>query len=416
MQVFPQQKKESFVVLHHADSLVGSVLHGESIRELIGNVRLSQENTVITCDRAVEYFSRKYFVLEGNVRIKEDSLVFEGKQGAYWSDTKIMEGTNGVRLQEGKKKLTAEYGKYFAEEKKAFFQKNVVAVDTDATLFSDELTYFRSDKHLVATGNVLLSSLQENLKTYGEKFENIPSQNYSLISGAPIVIQVDTADDGTLDTLIISAKFMEVFRDSVEIFIARDSVLLVQDSLSASSGAMVYLRSQDSLILRGNPVVWYDVHQISGDSIFLKLLNKQLRNAYIEGRAFALSLADSQYKQRFNQLSGEKMKLVFAQKKIQNISVERRATSLYYLFDDDTNSIHKKPNGVNKASGDAVQISFTEKNIERIVVQGGVEGQYYPENIVEGKEADFYLDGFMKKNSPMIQIGNIKSIGKRKEL
>ena len=410
------QKKESYVVLHHADSLVGSVLNGENIRELIGNVRLSKENTVITCDRATEYYSRKYFVLEGNVRIKEDSLLFEGRRGSYWSDSKIMEGMDGVRLQEGKKNLTAEYGKYFAEERRATFQKNVVAIDSDATLKANALTYFRADKHLLATGNVSLTSAHENLKTFGENFENIPARNYSSMSGNPKIVQIDTFENGERDTLIITAKLLEVFRDSGEIFIARDSVVLMRDYLSATANALEYLRSLDSVILRGKPVVWYDVHQISGDSIFLKLANKQLHNAYIEGSAFALSLADSFFQQRYNQLSGERMQLTLRQKKIQHIIVEQHATSLYFLFDEDSSSLRKKPNGVNKASGDAVHISFGQKNIERIVVQGGVEGQYFPENLVERNEEDFRLDGFIQKESPIMQNKNNQSGRKKKEL
>ena len=233
--------------------------------------------------------------------------------------------------------------------------------------------------------------------------------------GAPKIVQVDTSENGELDTLIITAKLMEVFRDSIEKFNASDSVILVRDSLSAVASTMEYLRALDSVILRGNPVIWYDVHQISGDSIFLKLENKQLHNANIEGRAFAFSVADSLFPQRYNQLSGERMKLTFQQKKIQQIIVERRATSLYFLFDEDSSSIHKKPNGVNKVSGDVVHISFSKKNIERIVVQGGVEGQYYPENLAEGKDEDFRLDGFKKRESPVLNNRNGQSERKRKE-
>ena len=88
------------------------------------------------------------------------------------------------------------------------------------------------------------------------------------------------------------------------------------------------------------------------------------------------------------------MQLYFSEKKLQQIIVKKRATSLYFLFDEDTVFGGKKPNGANKSTGDEVRIVFENGRMKRITVVGGVEGQYFPENIVEGKEEEFRLENF----------------------
>ncbi len=388
------QRKETLVTLHHADSLIGKTLNGESVRELIGNVKLSQENVIVTCDKATEFLAKKYFLLEGNVKVKEDSLVFFGKRGTYSSETKIAEGFDGVRLEEGKKNLVATKGKYFSDERKAFFEGNVIANDTDVTLSANEVTYYRNDKHLFAIGNVILSNKSNSVKSYGERFENFPETKFSRLTGNPKVIEFDTTGDKTIDTLIVTADTIESLQDSLEHLWAKKNVEIVRDSVSATSGFLEYVHAKDSIMLLEKPFVFYGEHQVRGDSIVLLLEKKGLRKAFIKNRAMAISKADSSEQNRFNQLSGERMELFFEEKKLQRINVQRSATSLYFLFDDDSVSGKKKPNGINKASGDEVKISFDNSKIEKIVVVGGVEGQYFPENLIKGKEEEFRLDGF----------------------
>ncbi|MBS4027795.1 MAG: hypothetical protein KGZ58_04070 [Ignavibacteriales bacterium] len=393
------QKKETLVTLHHADSLVGTVLNGENVRMLVGNVRLSQEDIIITCDKATEFLARKFFVLEGNVRVKEDSMIFIGNRGTYSSETKIAEGMDNVRLEEVVhsgigKKLTARRGTYWTNERKAHFTDNVVAVDTDATLSANALTYFRADKHLLASGNVSIINSDNSIQSFGNYFENFPERKFSRLTGNPKVVEYDTASDGTIDTLVITADTLETIQDSLEHLWAKGNVSVLRDSVSATSGYLEFIRARDSILLFETPYVFYQEHQVSGDSIVLLLKEKQMEKAFIKNNAMAVSRADSLFSKRFNQLSGTNMELQFAEKQLQTILVRKSATSLYFLFDEDSTIETKKPNGVNKSTGDEVKIFFANKKVERIVIVGGVEGQYFPENLVAGKEEEFRLEKF----------------------
>jgi hypothetical protein len=66
---------------------------------------------------------------------------------------------------------------------------------------------------------------------------------------------------------------------------------------------------------------------------------------------------------------------------------------LYYIFETSDKG-DKKANGINYVSGDSVWIKFKDGKINRIKIVGGIEGTYYPEEMVEGKETSFNLEGF----------------------
>ncbi len=140
--------------------------------------------------------------------------------------------------------------------------------------------------------------------------------------------------------------------------------------------------------LRQAPVVWYDDNQASGDSITLYMSHNKLQRALILGRTFALSLSDSAYPARYNQLTGRKIEMFFQDDKLHEMAVDQNAISLYYLYDG------KDPNGANRTSGDVITMSFIDGKIDVIRIVRGIEGTYYPENMVLKKEAKYNLDGF----------------------
>jgi hypothetical protein len=145
--------------------------------------------------------------------------------------------------------------------------------------------------------------------------------------------------------------------------------------------------------LQRSPFIWYasdkhDDNQVSGDTIYIKLKKRRLETVYVREKAVAISRADSLYPKRFNQLTGQEIVLHFNDDKIQQVDVNTTATSLYYLFDKG------KGNGLNKSTGDQIRMTFMDGKIDKINAISNVEGQYYPEKMVKGKENDHNLPEF----------------------
>ncbi|MEX2089735.1 MAG: OstA-like protein, partial [Bacteroidota bacterium] len=342
----------------------------------------------IWCDSALRYMAVNKLELYGRVRIVRDSVTLLAPEAVYFGNEQRSEMKHGVRLLKGSMVLTASFGEYFTEEKRARFMDDVRVVDASSLTTANTLLFFEGEEKSIALGNVRVINTENHLTVYGDSLVNFDRLNYAVVSGNPRMVQVDTASDGRIDTLVVVSEVMESFRDSLQQFIARGNVAMARTDFSARCGEAIYRMEQDRMILRERPVVWHEGNQVSGDSIVVTLLEKRLHSVYVKGRAMAVSMADSTTARRFDQLTGREIVMQFAGNKLERIEAERNAVSMYYLFEEHV------PNGANRSSGDRIVIEFDEGKTDRIRIVGGVEGRYFPEPMIEGREMLYNLDGF----------------------
>jgi hypothetical protein len=85
--------------------------------------------------------------------------------------------------------------------------------------------------------------------------------------------------------------------------------------------------------------------------------------------------------QRVNILTGQQITMYFENEELYRVEVENKATSYYYIYEDD------EEKGMNKIIGDKISVFITNRRIERIVVESNPQlssGTYYP----PGKETE----------------------------
>ncbi len=423
------QEKEMIIVI--GDSLVGKVLDGESIREVSGNVVLTQGNVKITCNKAIQYLSRNDAELIGNVIATQDTLTIKTERGFYFGNQRKTSSNSGVILDDKKVILTANQGEYFFDENKAVFQSDVKLFDTVSTLTAQQLTYYRKQDRAVATvnvkivdsvntiyadtvdhlrkqqitiaaGNVLIKNNSNNTIVLGEHLEDYRQTKYTLIDKSPMLIQIDTSkttdtlgiETITLDTLFIQSKVMEVFREPEQKFIATDSVNIIRDLFSSKNHLTVYLKDEEKIITQkigeenNQPVLWYDNSQLTGDSITIYIHDKKIRQLDVDGNAFMVS-QNKNYPNRFDQSSASGIKMYFLDNKIQRAEFYGTVYSVYYLFEEE------QPNGLMKANSLDATILFEENEVSEVKLFGSPGSEYYPEHQVEGNEKTFLLPKFI---------------------
>jgi lipopolysaccharide export system protein LptA len=381
-------QNKNLIVLQNADSLIGTTINGEDVRELHGHVRLSQGNVKVWCDNAIQFLKRNVVDLTGNVKMVQDTVTLTAKQGMYYGDEKKASCQDGVRLETQHVVLLADYGDYYMDEKRAFFRSNVRVIDSTTTIHSDELTYYENERKSIAVHNVRIDNSENHIRIFGDHLEHYDQTHYSKMTQNPRLMQIDTTSKGEIDTLVVRSVVMESYDDSSKRLIATDSVAIVRGPLAARCGWVRYWTKIQYIELFQQPVVWYEDNQVTGDSISLFMANNRLNRAFISGHAFAISLSDSLYPGRYNQLTGRHIEMKFADEKLSEIAVDQNAISLYFLYNG------KKTNGVNETSGDFISSKFTDGKLQTISVIHGIEGNYYPENMIEDNIAKYNLDGF----------------------
>ncbi len=385
------QEKDN-IVLKNADVFIGRNVNGEDVREFTGNVHLTQGNVLLWCDRAIQHLSKNEVEVFGRVKVVRDTVTLTANKGVYYGDSKKAICEDGVRLETKHVVLFADSGTYFTEEKKALFHSNVRVIDSTTTIFSDELTYFEKERKSIAVRNVRVINADNNVQLFGDYLEHFEETHYTKITQKPRLMQIDTSAKKEIDTLVVKSLVMESYDDSTKKLIATDSVAMARGPLSVRSGWARYFTRSEFIELRQAPVVWYEDNQTTGDSISLQMVHNKLQHASIRGRTFALSLSDSAYASRYNQLTGRRIEMYFENDKLKKMAVNQNAISLYYLYDG------KAPNGCNRTSGDAITMTFVEGKIDVISIVRGIEGVYYPENMVGKKENKYNLDGFVLRS------------------
>jgi hypothetical protein len=255
----------------------------------------------------------------------------------------------------------------------------------------------------VATGNVEVFNSADNVTIVGHRFEDFAPERFSRMTENPVLVQIERSVAGITDTLVVRSRTMESYRDSVRRLVAIDSVEIVRSDLAAIAGLAVFYTGGDSIILRRSPVVWYQTSQIFGDSINVFLENDKLRLVRVMGSAFAASLSDSLWPDRIDQLTGETIQMQFVDQELDRVEAVTRAISLYHLYEDTA------ANGLNKTSGDRLVMVFENRKLSSIKIFDGVEGQYFPENLVYGHTAEYALPGFLwRNNRPLLRMSGLQ--------
>lgn len=423
------QEKEMIVVI--GDSLIGRVENGESIREVSGNVILTQGNVKITCRKAIQYLSRNDAELIGNVVATQDTLTIKTERGFYYGNLRKTSSNSGVILDDKKVILSADAGEYFFDENKAVFQSNVKFFDTASTLTSQQLTYLRNEDRAIATnnvkiidsantifadtiehfrktqitfasGNVVIKNNENNSLVFGEHLEDYRQDKYTIIDKLPMLVQVDTSrstdslgfETIRLDTLFIQCKVMEVYREPVQKFIASDSVIIIRDLFSSKNDLTVYLKDEEKIITQkisdehNQPVLWYDNSQLTGDSITIYIKDKRIRELDVDGYAFMVS-QNKNFNQRFDQSSASGIKMFFEDNKIQRAEFFGNVYSIYYLYEEE------QPNGLMKANSKDAVILFEDNEVSEVKLYGSPGSEYYPEQQVNGNEKSYLLSKFI---------------------
>lgn len=404
------------------DSLVGKVVNGENIRELHGNVVMTQGAVKITCDKAIQYLAKNEAELIGKVVVTQDSIIIKTVRGYYFGNTKIAYSKHGVELSDGHVNLFSKNGYYYFDEKRSYFYDqvkltegvsnlsavrlnyfddedkalaggNVIVSDTSSTLLADSLIYFRNTKNTFAFNNIRIYNSKDRIAIFGNRLEDIGQNKYTKIWDNPFFVRIDTTSEGKLDTLMVSALLMEAFDDSTQRIIATDSVKIIKTGFASASHKTYFFRTTDEIQTfkrEGDelpPVIWNEETQLSGDSVYIYIKDNQLTRVRLNSNATIIT--EHKYKPfRFDQISGKAVKIFFENGDIKLTDVTGNVLSIYYLYDE------KVPNGLVKSSSENAKIYFDNGEVDDVRLYGKPATEYHPENLLIGKEKEFTIPSF----------------------
>ncbi|HTP12293.1 MAG TPA: OstA-like protein, partial [Bacteroidota bacterium] len=241
----------NLIQLVSAGLMTGS---GKELRTWIGHVYFIQRTSTgqrvhLWCDSATQYLVENRVELFGHVKIVRDTTTITSDRGRYFGQEKRAEVSSNVRLVRGGSVLTSSFGRYFVEEKRSVFNTGVHLVDSTSSIFCDQLMNFENESKSIATGNVRVINLANSATIVGDTLVHLEKEQFSIVTPHPRLTQIDTASNGKIDTLVVVSRIMESHQDSLERFVAIDSVEMARGELSTKSGKTTFFNKQDLIIL-----------------------------------------------------------------------------------------------------------------------------------------------------------------------
>lgn len=461
-------QQSSTLEILRADLLKGAV----GFDRLLGNVEMKHQNSMIFCDSAHFYRAENRAQLFGKVMIKDiedpitttsayaeydgntkvaklrNKVVFTNQQTTLYTDyldynreTNVATYFNDGRVVDSTNVLTSERGVYEINLEQITFRQNVVLVNPDYTMKTDNLIYltipktsetkgltnivskegytldaqkgsfydtqrkqFRFFDGIVETEesrvkaqelfydetlayyegkeDVRVLNKERQVEVYGDEGNYWEDRKYSVVTGKALVRRYFERDTlfMTADTLISQ----DSEADTAKYLLAFNSIQLVKSGLAGIADSLVYNYPDSSIRLFQDPVMWNEKSQISADSMIFYLANEELDRVYMKDKAFAI-MTDTLL--NYNQMKGREMTGFFKEGQMESLLIEGNGESLYFALEADTLT-----QGVNRILSANIKLTFEEGAIRKANFGIRPDGKFTPIQKIDEKVSR--LEGF----------------------
>lgn len=304
--------------------------------------------------------------------------------------------------------IRSEYARWRRSSEVVDLRENVNVTRGEEVLTCDRMHYDGREETLSARGDVRFRDNAEQVEVSGRRCTYDLRNRHCVLTGDPVFTRLDTA---AAETLTIKARRM-TYDDSAKVTTAREEVRITKGQLSARCEEARYYTEAEIAMLRKSPDIAYGDQQLRGDSVDLMFRRDTLdaaevvgdaRGLYVErsegdttrthvrGDSIFMALTDAGFLDsvyvcrnvrsthfsrgdslRGDEVTGRDMILAFGEKgSVRSARVVGNAQSLYYLEEGEGE-------GTNEAGGDTLSVWFSKGEAVRLRFSGGVRGVYSP--------------------------------------
>lgn len=437
------------VVLKHEETFLycdSAYLYTESNKlKAFGDVHISSSSVNIYSEVLTYDGNTKLAQMHKDVKLNDGTMTLKTEHLNYNTKSKIGNYSTGGKITDRENKLTSIIGYYYADTKQFFFKDSVVLVNPQYTMKSDtlmyntgtEVSFFYGPTTIVSKDNFIYCEngwydtkndiAQFNKHAYfknneqklngdslyynrtlgfGKAFNNITvtdsirdiilkgnyAEYYEKDGKTMMTDKAMLIQDIDGDSLFLHADTLTAFFDSTrtgKFMYAYNNARFYKSDLQGVADSMFYSFKDSVISMYQVPILWTEDNQLSADTIFIMMKNKQIDRMELYSSAFIISQDDSA---RFNQVKGKLCTGYFVDNELKKITVNGNGETLYFVRDDQQKLI-----GINKAESDNLIIHVEEREINTITFNSNPEATLYPEKDLS--PSDIILKGFQWSES-----------------
>jgi len=312
--------------------------------------------------------SEEILVLHGDVKMVQGEAFLNCQNATWWREKQRMLLLDDVHIYDGKRDLRADRVEYDGKTKTEKAQGHVQLEIGNRTLKANQVTYAQDSEEIFARGNIRFIDLVEKTTLFGDESYYDRTDDYGWVKGNSYVVKMDTASG---DSMIVKGLKIEAWGKD-QAFTVTDSVVLQKGSLKAKCRYAYFQSQNEELRLEQMPMMWYQNHEMQGDTITLQMKDLHFQGGKIHQHAQIFSRDST----TVNELKGQIITFEASDDTIRAIYVYGQAVSIYHISDEDS-----KDEGMNTVTGDRIVIQFKGDEINRVLVEsdpGQSTGTYKP--------------------------------------
>jgi len=249
------------------------------------------------------------------------------------------------------------------------------------TLIGDTIFYDKKLKYGEGFTHVIMNDSVQKSTLYGEYCYFSDLTKTGLATDSALLV-----DWSGKDSLFVHADTLITSKDSVY-NVARGyyHVRIFRNDIQGICDSLVYSARDSIMNMHGDPILWSDNNQLSGEFIQAFTKNKKVEHIFIQRSAVAIQHEDSLF---YNQLSGKEIIAYVDSGQLKKVKVNGNAETIYFPRDDKDSTLI----GLNKTQSSFVVMYFKNKKVQRVVLTSASNGTMYP--LLQLSGSDLYLKNF----------------------
>jgi len=329
------------------------------------------------------YFSnQKMFFFKDDVVLTNPQYIINCDTLKYNTLSEIAFFLGPTTIVSEENTIYCENGWYDTKKDISQFNKNAYLKNNEQLLKGDSLYYDRNKGYGKAIKNVTIIDFKEEVIIYGHFAEYFEEPEFTQVTETPFLIKIF---DG--DTLFLHADTLNTIIDTVEqkrTLLAYRHVKFFKSDLQGLCDSIVFLFTDSTLNMYGNPVLWSEENQLTAE--FIKIFTG--KNDIKELRMFSSSfIVSEEIVSGYNQIKGKDMIGYFENNKINIIDVFGNGQTVYYVAEEDGSTT-----GINTSESSELRIFLEDNQVKNILFKSKPNAILYPvDDIPEDKKL---LKGF----------------------
>ncbi|MDX2306118.1 MAG: OstA-like protein [Microscillaceae bacterium] len=306
-------------------------------------------------------------------KVRTDDLKYNTiSKLAYFQGPTWIEGSNGT--------VYTEKGTFNTETEASNFQGRTRVDNKDYYLEGDSLYVDNASNYGYARGNVLLFAKLDSVIINGDFGWVKRGDGEAKVYGNALMRNITQGD-----TLYLKADTMysiDQKEKGQRLMLTYPKTRIYKTEFQGICDSLVYNRTDSTIYLFRDPVLWNEGSQITADSISLQMSNNKLYRMNTRVNSYLISLDSLS---NYNQLKGKNMIAYFQDNQIRRVDVRGNGQNIYFALEGDSILV-----GMNRVECSDMNILFAEKNkLNKISYLNKADAVFVPPHEIEEPQTKF---------------------------